>query len=281
MSSEAGARGTLWIIATPIGNLEDLSLRALRVLGEVALIACEDTRVTHKLLERHGITTKTTSCHEHNQSAKAEELVRRLLGGDDVAYVSDAGTPGVSDPGAALVTAAIAAGVRVVPIPGPSAVIAALVTSGISCDRFAFYGFPPARGQERTHFLARVVSSDLTTVLYEAPHRIRRTIADLAAIAPERRASVHRELTKIHEEVVRGTLRELEATLGAREPRGEYTVVVAGAPAPEPSGSLDAAVARARLLMSQGQPPSVAARDAAESEGVSRRDVYRAVVAEE
>jgi len=216
--------GTLFVVATPIGNLEDITARALRVLREASIIAAEDTRRTSHLLARYAITTPTTSLHEHNETAKSAALVARLARGEHVALVSDAGTPTISDPGHQLIRAAIDAGIRVEPVPGPNAALAALAASGLPTDSFMFMGFPPARSKDRTDWFERVRSVGGTIVFYEAPHRIRQTLTDLHRIVGERQIVVARELTKKHEELVRGPITAVLKDL--REPIGEYTVVV-------------------------------------------------------
>jgi 16S rRNA (cytidine1402-2'-O)-methyltransferase len=216
--------GTLFVVATPIGNLEDIGARALRVLREASVIAAEDTRRTARLLARYAITTPTTSLHEHNETGKARSLVDRLLRGEDIALVSDAGTPAVSDPGQGLVRAVIEAGLRVEPIPGPNAAIAALAASGFSGDRFSFLGFPPTRSTDRVEWFDRLRTIGGVVVFFEAPHRIIATLEELVTIFGDRPISIGRELTKAHEEFIRGTLRSAVAAL--REPRGEFTLVV-------------------------------------------------------
>ncbi len=219
--------GTLYVVSTPIGNLEDVTLRALRVLRESAVIAAEDTRHTARLLQRYDIRTPTTSFHEHNEQQKVPALLQRLKAGESVALVTDAGTPAVSDPGYRLVSGAIDQQIRVEVIPGPSAVLTALVVSGLPTDAFTFLGFPPSRPKARTEWLAEVAAERRTVVFFEAPHRIRATLEDLAPLAGDRPMAVTRELTKLHEEVLRGTASSVLARLG--DPRGEYTVVVAPA----------------------------------------------------
>jgi 16S rRNA (cytidine1402-2'-O)-methyltransferase len=216
--------GTLFVVATPIGNLEDISARALRVLREAALIAAEDTRRTGHLLARYGITTSTTSLHAHNEAAKAPHVVARLLAGEAVALVSDAGTPTVSDPGRALIRAAIDAGIRIEPVPGPNAAIAALAASGFEADAFSFAGFPPTRSKDRKQWFERLRSTGGVVVFFEAPHRIQRTLKDLLAAVGDQPAMVARELTKMHEELVRGPISTLIEQTAS--PLGEYTVVV-------------------------------------------------------
>jgi 16S rRNA (cytidine1402-2'-O)-methyltransferase len=217
--------GTLFVVATPIGNLEDVTFRALRVLREVSVIAAEDTRRTSRLLQHYSISTPTTSLHEHNESAKTPGLLERLRAGESVALVSDAGTPVVSDPGSRLVAAAHAAGVRVEPIPGPNAAVAALSASGLGGEQFVFLGFPPSRAQLRRKWLELVARETRPMVLYEAPHRIRDTLVDMLQIFGDRTIAVARELTKIHETLV---VRPISAHLkDLEEGRGEYTLVVA------------------------------------------------------
>src|SRR5919108_741811 len=194
--------GTLYVVATPIGNLEDVTLRALRVLREVSVIAAEDTRRTARLLQHYSISTPTTSLHEHNERTKTPGLIDRLRNGESVALVSDAGTPVISDPGARLVAAAHAAGVRVEPVPGPSAALAALSASGLSGDAFTFVGFPPARAEARRNWLRELAHETRPLVLYEAPHRIRDTLEDMFSIWGDRTIALGRELTKVHEEMV-------------------------------------------------------------------------------
>src|SRR5476649_1855805 len=195
--------GTLFVVATPIGNLEDITVRALRVLREVAVIAAEDTRRTAHLLARHGITTSTTSLHEHNEGAKSGAMVARLLSGDHIALVSDAGTPTVSDPGGRLIRAAIEAGVRVESVPGPSAVLAALAAAGMPTDEFSFLGFPPTGSKDRKLWFDRVKTVGGTIVFFEAPHRIQDTLNELQREVGNCEVAIGRELTKVHEELVR------------------------------------------------------------------------------
>lgn len=216
--------GTLFVVATPIGNLEDISARALRVLREVALIAAEDTRRTAKLLARHGITTHTISLHAHNERQKVGDVLARLQRGEGVALVSDAGTPTISDPGAPLIAAAAAAGLRVEPIPGPSAVMTILSASGFELDGFTFLGFPPNRQTERRIWFERLASSAPCAVFYEAPHRIRFTLEALQRRVGDVEVVVGRELTKIHEEFFRGTVSAVLPRIG--QALGEFTVAV-------------------------------------------------------
>jgi 16S rRNA (cytidine1402-2'-O)-methyltransferase len=216
--------GTLLVVATPIGNLEDISARALRILREATLIAAEDTRRTAQLLSRFSITTPTTSLHEHNENRKSAALVERLQRGDSIALVSDAGTPTISDPGRQLIRSAIDAGIRVEPIPGPSAALAVLAGSGLPTDTFTFLGFPPTRSSDRERWLSDVRSAGRTVVFFEAPHRIRQTLQDLLQSLGDCFVVVGRELTKAHETLVRGPISDVLRAVG--EPRGEYTVAI-------------------------------------------------------
>src|SRR6267143_5597999 len=219
--------GTLYLVSTPIGNLEDITHRAVRLLGEVELIACEDTRHTKKLLNHYGINTRTISYHEHNESERAVELLERLKQGANVAVVSDAGTPGISDPGFRLTRLAIENEITVVPVPGANALIAALVSSGLPTDEFFFGGFLPARSGARRTRLEELRSIPATLIFYEAPHRIVATLKDALEILGEREAVVARELTKLHEEVARGRLSELAVRFSASESvRGEMVLMI-------------------------------------------------------
>ena len=220
--------GLLYIVATPIGNLEDITLRALRVLKEADLIAAEDTRHTLNLLNHYGIKTPLTSYHEHNERTKAPSLVERLLGGENIALVSDAGTPAISDPGYRLVVDAIHVGIRVIPLPGAAALTAALSAGGLPTDRFAFEGFLPAKKQQRRARLQELKNDARTLVFYEAPHRLNESLQDMQQIMGEREIVVGRELSKVHEEFLRGTVSEVVARFADREVKGEITIVVRG-----------------------------------------------------
>jgi 16S rRNA (cytidine1402-2'-O)-methyltransferase len=219
--------GTLYIVGTPIGNLQDVTLRALEVLKSVKVIACEDTRVTKKLLGHFGIGTDTISLHHHSSDAVIEKLVYRIVMGEDVAYVSDAGTPGISDPGGKLTEEAYKKGVRVVPIPGASSVIAALSISGFPSDQFQFLGYFP-RKKGRQTLLANMSNFALTTVFFEAPYRIVKTLEDIAMAMPQREVVVGREMTKQFEEIMRGTAKQISEHFKVKEPKGEYVIVIRG-----------------------------------------------------
>lgn len=268
--------GTLYLVATPIGNLEDVSFRAVRVLKEVSLIAAEDTRTTAKLCARYGIATPLRSLFEHNEEERAGKIAARLRRGESVALVSEAGMPGISDPGARLVRRVAAEGLRIEAIPGPCALVAAAALSGMPTDRFVFEGFLPSRSAERRRAIDALASEPRTLVFYEAPHRIVEALRDMAAALGPRPAVVARELTKRHEEVLRGTLPELADALAARgEARGEFTLLVAGA-APAASGPDDAAIRRAIAeILAAGRSRRDAVAEVADALGAPRNHVYR------
>ena len=274
--------GTLYLVATPLGNLEDITLRALRVLREAKVIAAEDTRHTRKLLNHFAIATPTISYHEHSGPAGIAAVLAALAEGD-VALVSDAGTPAISDPGADLIQAALSAGYSVVPIPGPSAVITALIGSGLPSGEFTFLGFLPRRSQERRAHLLSVSHEPRTLVIYEAPHRLRACLDDLLAVLGDRDACLARELTKVHEQWLRGTLSTLKARYGGQdEPRGEYTLVIAGASQASQSQTEDEPEAlairardRLRELFDAGNGTRDAAAIVARELGLPRREMYR------
>lgn len=265
--------GTLYLVGTPIGNLEDISLRALRVLAQVSLIAAEDTRRAQILMRRYQIATPVTSYFEGNKREKLEVLLRALESGD-VAVISEAGMPGLSDPGYELVRAAIERGIPIVPIPGPSAVITALVVSGLPTDSFVYLGFLPRRDAERRRLLAEMADEPRTLVAFEVPHRLRSSLADITALLGDRRIALCRELTKLHEEVWRGRVSAACAYFAEVEPRGEFTLVIEGA-TPEQRRWSEAEVRAAlEALLRQGVSRSQAAKQVAQASGWSRADVY-------
>ena len=274
--------GILYVVATPIGNLEDVTLRALRVLREVSLVAAEDTRRTARLLQHYSIPTPTTSLHEHNERARTPGLIRRLQEGASIALVTDAGTPVLSDPGALLVTAAHEAGLRVEPVPGPSAVMAALSVSGLQLpDGFVFAGFAPFRSSARKKYLERFSSENRPVVLFEAPHRIRALLNGILDALGDRSITVARELTKVHEELVTKPISLYLAEM--KEPLGEYTVIVHaahGAPATRPHVSPEALAAQFGELTKFGAVSrKEAIKSLARQHGLSARAVYAAVEA--
>ena len=262
---------TLYVVATPIGNLEDVTLRALRILREVSLIAAEDTRTTRKLLTHHGIHNRLLSYNEHNKAARLPKLLASLRDGD-VALVSEGGTPVISDPGLDLVAAAWEAGFDVSPVPGPSAVTAALAVSGLSARQFIYLGFLPRRSGERRRLFASLRDDPRTIVAFESPHRLRRSLTDLLAELADRRLAVCRELTKRFEEVFRGSVSEALEHFAA--PRGEFTLVVEGASAPA-AISLDAARAELQRRKVAGEPAKLAVAEVAKGYGLPRREAYR------
>jgi 16S rRNA (cytidine1402-2'-O)-methyltransferase len=274
--------GTLYVVATPIGNLGDVTLRALEVLRTVPLIAAEDTRIAKRLLARYEVPTRTVSFHARSGPARLEELLDHLRGDADLAVVTDAGTPGVSDPGEEVVAAWAREGGRVVPIPGPSAVLAAIAGSGIAGPRWGFEGFLPRSGRERRERLSRIATEDRATVLYEAPTRLAATLRDLtAACGGDRRAAVCRELTKLHEQIVRGSLVDLIAAVadGSIAARGEIAIVVSAAdatPRTQPGAAdLEAALSMVEALVEGGTPRGDAAKTVAAATGIQRRRLYR------
>lgn len=268
--------GTLYVVGTPIGNLEDMSFRAVRVLQTVDVIAAEDTRHTGKLLHHFQIQTPQISYHDHNRIRRIPELLERLQQGQQIALVSDAGMPGISDPGYDLVLACREAGILVVPIPGPSAVITALSAAGLPTDRFAFEGFLPAKGQERRDRLEAIKAESRTLVFYEAPHRLRQTLQDLATLlGDDRPITLARELTKLHEEFWRGTIATALDHYSQREPQGEYTLVVAGATRVQLTLSEDALKAELQRLVQGGLSRSEASRQLAQQTSLPRRQIYQ------
>jgi 16S rRNA (cytidine1402-2'-O)-methyltransferase len=270
-------QGVLYVVATPIGNLEDITYRAVRVLREAELIACEDTRQTRKLLDHYNIATPVVSYHEHNEAARAEELLRKLEQGTTVAQVSDAGMPGISDPGYRVIKLAIDRGIAVVPIPGASALVTALVGSGLPTDAFEFHGFLPAKAGQRRTMLEGFRQGRHTIVVYEAPHRIRETLEDIASsLGPKTPVVVARELTKIHEEFIRGSVAELLERLKERELKGEITLLIGpGESVAEAGESMTLAARLAEIVAQQKLDEKSALKVLAKERGLPKSEVYR------
>lgn len=268
----------LYLVATPIGNLEDITLRAIRVLKECDLIACEDTRQTQKLLNHYGIEKPTISYHEHNEASRAAELIEKLAAGARMAVVSDAGTPGISDPGFHLVSLAIERGVPVTPIPGPAAFVSALVGSGLPAESFSFRGFLPPKSGARRRELEKLSQSRQTEIFYEAPHRIRETLDDaVAVLGAQRLIVIARELTKIHEEFLRGTAAELLETVGNRgELKGEIVLMIGSATEGETANQTVSIRERMEQIMREEKLDEKSAlKKAAKERGISKSDAYR------
>lgn len=273
-------QGTIYICATPIGNLEDVTYRLLRILKEVDLIAAEDTRQTRKLLSYYDIHTPLTSYHQHNERGKAEYLVEQVLAGKNLAVVSDAGIPGISDPGFVITQKAVEAGVTIIPIPGPSAALTALVTSGLPSDRFVFEGFLDSHKKHRRERLQELRRETRTLIFYEAPHRLLATLKDLLENWGDRPAVVARELTKKHEEFVRGTLSSSIDWFNSREPRGEIVLIVGGNENPEASDDVEVLrdpVGFVETLVSQGLDKKEAIKQVAKALNLPKREVYEQV----
>jgi 16S rRNA (cytidine1402-2'-O)-methyltransferase len=267
--------GTLYLVATPIGNLQDITLRAIETLRCVDLIACEDTRHTQKLLNHLEIKKKLVSYHEHNESERADELIKRMENGESVALVSDAGTPAISDPGYRLVHHAIQTGIPVVPIPGATALVGALIISGLPTDSFFFAGFLPSKKMERRRRLEELAVIPATLIFYEAPHRLAGSLADCLEVLGDRRAAVARELTKVHEEIVRGAISELASKFEFTAVKGEIVVVVDRGGGNIPEKIRKSIAERVAELESAGQDRRSALKQAAKDFGLSRSEAYR------
>jgi 16S rRNA (cytidine1402-2'-O)-methyltransferase len=272
--------GVLYIVATPIGNLEDVTLRALRVLKEVDLIAAEDTRHTQKLLGHYDIRTPLTSYHEHNERTKARPLVERLLQGQNIALVTDAGVPAISDPGYRIVVAAISAGIQVTPIPGPSALTAVLSASGLPTDRFVFEGFLPAKKKQRRDRLEALRGEKRTLVCFEAPHRLLESLRDIHELLGDREVVVAREVSKVYEEFLRGLAGELIDKLAGREIRGEVTLVIKGSAGESPISEALLS-AEIRKLKGDGMRVKEIAEVLAKKHSLAKREVYRMALKDE
>lgn len=273
-------KGTLYIVATPIGNLEDFTFRALRILREAGLAAAEDTRRTRKLFQTYDIRTPLTSLHDWNEREKSTFILEKLLAGMDVAYVSDAGTPGISDPGYHLVRKAIENAVPVVPIPGPSAIIAAVSVSGLPMDRFAFFGFLPSREGPRRKFLETLQGEEKTMVFYESPRRITAALANMRDILGDREVVIARELTKLHEEILRGRITAVEDILKDRPPRGEITLLISGKEKASPASPPGETLHRRIEELAEKEKATVRdlVRRITEESGLPRTTVYREVL---
>ncbi|NJM96673.1 MAG: 16S rRNA (cytidine(1402)-2'-O)-methyltransferase [Phormidesmis sp. RL_2_1] len=268
--------GTLYLVGTPIGNLEDITLRAIRILKSADVIAAEDTRHTGKLLQHFQITTPQISYHDHNRQQRIPQLVARLVAKEAIALVSDAGMPGISDPGYELVCACVAEGLSVVPVPGPSAVIAAIASAGLPCDRFVFEGFLPSKGKVRKERICALKSESRTVVLYESPHRLIKTLTELAAaLSCDRSVTLARELTKRYEEFWRGTLAEALQHYQTVAPKGEFTVVIAPSPLRRLTLSTAEMTAELHHLLAQGLSRAEASRQLAQRTTLSKRDIYQ------
>ena len=272
----------LYLVATPIGNLEDMTLRAARILSEVDLIACEDTRHTRKLLGHLGVHTPRISYHEHNEEARSAELVERLLRGENIALVTDAGTPGISDPAYRIVRAAIESGITVVPVPGATALITGLIASGLPTDAFLFVGFLPHKRSARRARLEELKSVRVTLVLYESPHRIRESLIDAQEIFGNREAALGREMTKLHEQFIRGRLSDLINHFDSEGPRGEMTLVIAGSQDDNLTETETGPIVEQieRLMRERGLSRNLAIKQAAHSRGLSKREAYRLLLEE-
>jgi 16S rRNA (cytidine1402-2'-O)-methyltransferase len=267
---------TLYVVGTPIGNLEDMTFRGIRILQTVDLIAAEDTRHTGKLLQHFQIKTPQVSYHEHNRSSRIPELLEKLHQGKAIAIVTDAGVPGISDPGYELVKSCVEMGITVVPIPGPSAAITALSAAGLPTDRFVFEGFLPAKTQQRREHLKSLQTESRTLIFYASPHRLRETLQDLAEILGcDRQIVIARELTKLYEEFWRGTIAEAISNYNDREPQGEYTLVLAGNPPEFPQPSETEIKAELEKLINQGVSLSQASRQLAKTTSLNRRKLYQ------
>ena len=285
MSEELTKQGMLYLSATPIGNLEDMTLRGIRMLGEADLIAAEDTRHSRKLLAHFDIHTPLTSYHEHNKLAKGPELVEKMLAGDTIVCISDAGLPGISDPGAHLAQLAIEAGIKVSPLPGANAALSALICSGLDTTAFTFYGFLPKTGKKRRELLEQIARKTETLIFYEAPHHLKSTLGDLVkALGAHRPAATARELTKKFEEFRRCTLGDLADYYSEHEPKGEFVIIVGGYDNDEADLVGPAEQLSPRELVEQmeaaGMGRKGAMRETAKKLGISRRDVYQALLDE-
>ncbi|HMA60961.1 MAG TPA: 16S rRNA (cytidine(1402)-2'-O)-methyltransferase [Halanaerobiales bacterium] len=274
-------KGKLYICGTPIGNLDDTTFRAVKTLEKVDLIAAEDTRRTEKLLNHFKIDNNLTSYHEHNEREKAEKLITELKDGYDIALVSDAGMPGISDPGLILIKEAIQAKIEIIPVPGPTALIPALVVSGIQTDKFSFFGFVPRKGKEREQFIEEIINEEKTTIFYESPYRIKKIFEDLSEKIPERKAALIREITKIHEEKIYGTVSEIQDKIASSEIKGEIVVVIEGRTKEEvdtESWTDISILEHVQLFMDNGYTKKEAIKKVAEVRGIQKKKVYKEAI---
>lgn len=276
-SARAAEKGTLFVVSTPIGNLEDITLRALKVLSEVAVIAAEDTRSTHKLLKRHEIDARLLSYHDHSDDVRRSRLIERLEQGDDVALVSDAGTPAVCDPGFGLIASAIKNDIQVVAIPGASALLGALVVSGLPPYPFRFEGFLPRKQSQRRNKLEALSDETSTLIFYEAPHRMEATLSDMLAALGDRACAVSRELTKLYEETIRGTISSAIEAFKGNTKKGEMVIVVSGADHTDQRDNLEELITEVRECTTNGMSTKDAVAVVSRNAGVSRRKLYDAV----
>jgi len=273
--------GTLFLVATPIGNLSDISARAVKTLEEVDFIAAEDTRVTRVLLDHFGIKKQLVSYYKYNSRTSGEKVLARILGGENCALVTDAGTPGISDPGEGLVCLCADENIRVIIIPGPNAVISALAVSGLDTGRFTFEGFLPVDKKKRGIHLDELKTEKRTMVFYEAPHKLKRTLADMLKVFGDRRISISREMTKFYEETLRMTISGAISYFAEKPPRGEFVLVVEGiTQLPAPDGKLDEAINYASLLIKSGTSARDAVKKAADKYGCSRNALYKIIITE-
>ena len=274
-------KGKLYICGTPIGNLDDITFRAVKTLENVDLIAAEDTRRTEKLLNHFKIDNKMTSYHEHNEREKAKKLITELKDGYDIALVSDAGMPGISDPGLILIQKAIKQGIEIIPVPGPTALIPALVVSGIQTDKFSFLGFVPRKGKEREEFIQEIALEEKTVIFYESPYRVKKIFKDLSEKIPERKAALVREITKIHEEKIYGTITEIKDKIDSVEIKGEIVVVVEGRTKKEPdkeSWTELSVLEHVQLFMDNGYTKKEAIKKVAEVREIQKKKVYKEAI---
>lgn len=274
-------RGKLYICPTPIGNLEDITYRTIRILKEVDLIACEDTRRTGRLLKHFEIDNDLISYHEHNEKMRTEEIINKLMMNQDIALVSDAGMPGLSDPGEILIKAVINQGIEVIPLPGPSAAVPALVTSGFTTDRFIFEGFLPRKGQARKDRLASIKLDERTTIIYESPYRTKDTVNDLASLMPDREIALIREISKMHEEKIYGTAGDIRKRIAEREIKGEIVIVISGNQSLSKEDKLTdlSILEHLELLIDNGYTKKKAIKEVAKIRDLSKSIVYKEAIA--